>query len=264
MGEPKQGDQWYECGHARWESPAESPCHHQLPEKKRQGGFQRRLYKHGPVVPIKVSGVKGGSVRRRQRPDWMDQLMSGNPKDQGGLEGAMGGFSPRPSAKELLQEALARIQHASSPRPQHAKRQRRGLAPQQLAAARQLPATAGDRFPQLQHAADGQALPESDYSCNTHATTGLQRAGASETGRQQRKMPFPAACKSSLVKQHAFGGKPSWVDRDNTSMQGPEHDAPSEQPGETHCVTLCSCLLQYKLVETLSGCQLLQPCQLTV
>lgn len=264
MGEPKQGDQWYECGHARWESPAESPCHHQLPEKKRQGGFQRRLYKHGPVIPIKVSGVKGGSVRRRQRPDWMDQLMSGNPKDQGGLEGAMGGFSPRPSAKELLQEALARIQHASSPRPQHAKRQRRGLAPQQLAAARQLPATAGDRFPQLQHAADGQALPESDYSCNTHATTGLQRAGASETGRQQRKMPFPAACKSSLVKQHAFGGKPSWVDRDNTSMQGPEHDAPSEQPGETHCVTLCSCLLQYKLVETMSGCQLLQPCQLTV
>jgi len=259
MGEPKQRDQWYECGHARWQSPAESPCHHQLPEKKRQGGVQRRLYKHGPVIPSKVSGVKGGSVRRRQRPDWDDQLLSGNPKEQGGLEGAMGGFSPRPSAKELLQEALARIHHASSPRPQHAKRQRRGLAPQQLAAARQLPATAGDR---LQHAADGQAPPESGYSCNPHAMTGLQRAGASETGRQQRKVPFLAASKPSLMKQHAFGGKPTWVDNNSLSMQGPQHDAPSAQPGETHCVILCSRRLSQ--VESLSGCQLLQPCQLTV
>ena len=239
MGELQQGDQWYECGHARWQSPVESPCHHQLPEKKRQGGVQRRLYKHGPVIPSLVSGVKGGSVRRRQRPDWDDQLLSGIPKDQGGLAGAMGGFSPRPSAKELLQEALARIHHASSPRPQHAKRQRRGLAPQQLATARQLPATAGDRFPQLQHAADGQAPPESGYSCNPHAMTGLQKTGASENGRQQRKMPFSAAGKSSSVKQHAFGGKPTWVDRNSASMQGPEHDAPSVQPGEKHCITLC-------------------------
>ncbi len=246
MGEPQQGDQWHECGHARWQSPAESPCHHQLPEKKRQGGVQRRLYKHGPVIPSKVSGVKGGSVRRRQRPDWDDQLLSGNPKDQGGLEGAMGGFSPRSSAKELLQEALARIQHASSPRPQHAKRQRRGLAPQQLAAARQLPATAADRFPQLLHAADGQAPPGSDYSCNPHVMTGLQRTGASENCGQQKHKSFSAAGKSSLVKQHAFGGKPTWVNRDSTSMQGPEHDAPSAQPGETQCITLCLCLLSIR------------------
>ncbi|KAL0042423.1 hypothetical protein WJX77_011936 [Trebouxia sp. C0004] len=230
MGEPQQGHQWYECGHARWQSPAESPCQHQLPEKKRQGGVQQRLYKHGPVTPSMVSGVKGGLVRRRQRPDWDDQLLSGNPKDQARLEGAMGGFSPRPSAKELLQEALARIHHAASPRPQHAKRQRRGLAPQQLAAPRQLPGTARDRFPQLQHAADGPAPPEPGYSCNPHPMTELQRAEACEKGGQQGKMPFSAAGKASLVKQHAFGGKPTWVDKNITSMQGPEHDAASAQP----------------------------------
>ncbi|DBA85298.1 TPA: hypothetical protein ACH3X2_005989 [Trebouxia sp. C0005] len=230
VGEAQQGGQWHECGHARWQSPVESPCHHQVPEKKRQGGVQRRLYKHGPVIPIKVSGVKGVSVRRRQRPDWDDHLLSGNPKDQGGLEGAVGGFSPRPSAKELLQEALARIHHASSPRPQHAKRQRRGLAPQQLATARQLPATAVDRVPHLQHAAHGQAPPASGYSSHSHAMTGLQRTGTSENRGQQKQIPFSAAGKSSLVKQHAFGGNPTWVDRNSTSIHGPEHDAPSAQP----------------------------------
>ncbi|KAL0050161.1 hypothetical protein WJX82_005522 [Trebouxia sp. C0006] len=92
------------------------------------------------------------------------------------------------------------------------------------------PHTSPDAQVGTSHSQQLGALPGSHTQAPDAQHRGLQRAGASETGRQQRKMPFPAACKSSLVKQHAFGGKPSWVDRDNTSMQGPEHDAPSEQP----------------------------------
>ncbi|KAL0041379.1 hypothetical protein WJX79_001272 [Trebouxia sp. C0005] len=75
-----------------------------------------------------------------------------------------------------------------------------------------------------------QKLLQKRDSLGSNSTTGLQRTGTSENRGQQKQIPFSAAGKSSLVKQHAFGGNPTWVDRNSTSIHGPEHDAPSAQP----------------------------------
>ena len=230
--QPCEHDQWYECGHARWQSQAESPCQHQLPEKKRPGGAQRRLYKHGPALPGSAAGK--GSVRRRQRPEWDDHLTSTNPHNPAGFDGDIGGCSSRPTAKELLQEALARIQNVSSPRPQHVKRQRRGAAPSQPTVPKQYQATAVDKQPQLQCAKAGGDQQKSGHSCSAQdaAARGPQRAGSVQTARQQQSVAMQAAAKQSLVKQHAFGGKPTWVDRNSDQAAGFEQDAQAMQPGK--------------------------------
>ena len=90
---------------------------------------QPRLYKHGPIIPKALPQP----VRRRQRPDWDDHFSPTRarrvPVAPKGSEGRAAPHSPRPTARALLQEALARIQSVASPRAQPAKRQRRSMLP---------------------------------------------------------------------------------------------------------------------------------------
>ena len=176
--------------------------------KRPASDARQRLYKHGPVVP--KSSAMQRPIRRRQRPEWDDHLTSVAPQtERGGVtvpgEG-QGGFSPRPTAKELLQEALARIQIASSPRPQHAKRQRRGKAPQQGQ-----PGPAPGQPPPLQNrqSSAGDVQLGSGHSCGNDDTAapGCCPAWAAE----QRPGLTVQPDKQSLVKRQAFGRKPSWV-----------------------------------------------------
>lgn len=208
--------EWHDPQNTKWR---QQPSQHWPAEKKRQGtGAQRRLYKHGPTIPKSAAGQR--PIRRRQRPEWDDHLTSGGPQTQGDPErGAAGGFSPRPTAKELLQEALARIQTAPSPRPQHAKRQRRGTAPEQAqlhAAAPQRQAIAADKLPQLQHA-----------ESNAIAANGSERSETTQHARRRSQMVTQHA-KQSLVKQHAFGGKPSWISKEQPGCCAMQ----SAQPGD--------------------------------
>ena len=222
---------------AKWQHQKHLPSQHWPAERKRQGvTAQRRLYKHGPVIPKSAAGQR--PIRRRQRPEWDDHLTSAGPQTQGGPDrGAAGGFSPHPTAKELLQEALARIQTASSPRPQHAKRQRRGTALEQAqlhATAPQRQATAADKMPQLQHAGMNPSR-----SCEADATAAnrSERSEAAQHAQRQPKMVMQHA-KQSLVKQHAFGGKPSWVRKDQPSGCAMQ---PAEPGDDTH---LQVCIMQ--------------------
>ena len=189
-------------------SSIDNDCMHGTPQKPKRpaSDAQRRLYKHGPVVP-KSSAVQR-PIRRRQRPDWDDHLTSVAPQTgRGGstVSGEGQGFSPRPTAKELLQEALARIQIASSPRPQHAKRQRRGAAPQHGQSG---PATG--QAPQLQNSqssAGGMQLG-SGQSCGADATAAPGCRLIWDAEQQPSLTVQPD--KQSLVKQPAFGRKPPW------------------------------------------------------
>ena len=226
----------------------------QLQGRRGSSHAQRRLYKHGPVVPKPVLGR--GSVRRRQRPEWDDHLVGNTHPKECSLVGAAGGCSPRPTAKQLLQEALARMQSVSSPRPQHAKRQRRGLAPSQAhhhpAALRQQPATAGARQPQLQQAKQDGAAKQDD-SCDAEAASArdLPGVGCWEKAGQQHSRVLQAAARQALVKQHAFGGKPSWVDRPSASKQSGQYILPCSHvrlipPSTTlskqsHCINEVTC-----------------------
>lgn len=232
--------QWFECGQGRWQSPVQSPGQHQLPEKK-LGSVQRRLYKGGPLIPKPApAGRRGAAARRRPRPDWDDQLLRSNPKSpggfDGGVDGGIGSFSPRPTAKELLQEALARIQNVSSPRPQHAKRQRKCLPPQQPAGPRQPPATAEGSKPQLWNDTEGQHQQNGGHSSSTQAAAARRpaRAGSVHDGKQQptAAIATPTASKQAMVKHHAFGGKPVWVNKASSSVQGAQQNMQSAHPGE--------------------------------
>ena len=241
QAEQVEDKQWFECGQGRWQSPVQSPGQHQLPERK-LGSVQRRLYKGGPLIPKPApAGRRGAAARRRPRPDWDDQLLHSNPKSpgrlDGGTDGGIGSFSPRPTAKELLQEALARIQNVSSPRPQHAKRQRKCLPPQQPSGPRQSPATAEGSQPQLWNDTEGQHQQNGGHSSSTQAAAARHpaRAGSVHNGKQQltAAVAMPAASKPAMVKQHAFGGKPIWVNKASSSVQGAQPNMQSAHPGET-------------------------------
>ena len=210
---------------------------------------QRRLYKHGPVVP--KSSAMQRPIRRRQRPDWDDHLTSvasqtgrgGATVPQTGRGGntvsgeGQGSFSPRPTAKELLQEALARIQTASSPRPQHSKRQRRGTAPQQ-----RQPGSASGQASQLQNSQSsaGGAQLGSGHSCGADATAAQGYCPGWDTEQQPVLTVHPN--KQSLVKQPPFGRKPSWVCRSSADvMVGKYGSAVQNAGGSMHLILfLCS------------------------
>ena len=231
VGRPGDDQQQHQCGHPTWPSQAESPSQHEQQEKRRQVGAQRRLYKHGPIIPKSAMGMR--SARRRQRPEWDDKLTHAQAQSQAEVEVA---FSPRPTAKELLQEALARMRTVSSPRPQHAKRQRRGVAPchdqRHSTAPRQLQSAAGDEEPQLQHACDPQRQ-YSGHSCAIHAVAARpsQKADSDQPARNHQPSVMQAAAKQLLVKQHAFGGKPRWVDKDSIRMKECQQGTQSAQLG---------------------------------
>ena len=203
---------------------------------------QQRLYKHGPAVP--KSSAMQRPIRRRQRPEWDDHLTSVAPQtEKGGVtvpgEG-QGGFSPRPTAKELLQEALARIQTASSPRPQHSKRQRRGTAPQQGQ-----PGPAPGQAPQLQNSQSGagDAQLGSGHSCGADATAAQGNCPVWDAEQQPGLTVQPN--KQSLVKQPAFGKKPSWVCQSSAGVTAGEYgSAVQTAGGSMHLVLfLCSVII---------------------
>ena len=170
------------------------------------------------------------SVRRRQRPDWDDSLSThATPQKQARAFDAMT-FSPRPTARELLQEALARIQTAPSPRPQRAKRQRQTAASRPAHPAVQTqPATAVEAPPQLQQAAvQGPSLSSGPLPFQ-QPTAGSHPSNA----RHQQRQAMQAAVRNGLVKQHAFGGKPRWVPK-AAQMQSGGNEQPSWQPSKSH------------------------------
>ncbi|KAL3163209.1 hypothetical protein ABBQ32_009611 [Trebouxia sp. C0010 RCD-2024] len=217
-----------DCMDARWQN-----------SKRQASGSQRRLYKHGPVVP-KPSAMQQ-PVRRRQRPEWDDHLTATAPQaDRGGSprEGRAG-LSPRPTAKELLQEALARIQNASNSRPQHAKRQRRSTAPQQGQPCPAVPhhQRATDKLPPGQ-SRPGVAQQGSGHSWGDDATAARGQGDGQVQGEQQQAAVGVQHHKQvPLVKQWAFGSKPSWVVQGSGSPGGTaeQHGAgiwPSERSRE--------------------------------
>lgn len=198
---------------------------------------QRRLYKHGPVVP-KASAMQR-PIRRRQRPEWNDHLTSVTPQTERGEafpEEGLGGLGSRPTAKELLQEALARIQTASnSPRPQHAKRQRRGTAPQQGQ-----PGHATHQPPQLQSgkASAGGAQLGRGHSCDTDATAAQ---GVDQVWNAQRQLGLAGQPdKQILVKQPAFGGKPLWVCQSSAGVVSGQYVSAKQLQVEA-CTSLSFC-----------------------
>lgn len=204
--------------------------------KRPASDAQRRLYKHGPVVP--KSSAMQRPIRRRQRPDWDDHLSSvAAQTGRGGVTvpgEAREGFSPRPTAKELLQEALARIQTASSPRPQHAKRQCRGTAPQQGR-----PGPAPGQATQLQNSQSsaGGAQLGSGHSCGA-AATAAQGCRPVWNAEQQPILTVQPD-KQSLVKQPAFGGKPSWVCQSSAGVtDGKCGSAAQTAAASTHLVLI--------------------------
>lgn len=221
---------------ARWQNP-----------KRQASGFPRRLYKHGPVVP-KPSAIQR-PIRRRQRPEWDDHLTAAAPQaDRGTDKEGLGGFSPRPSAKELLQEALARIQNASSPRPQHAKRQRRSTAPnpvphQQIATGKQphLQSRPGvaqqDSGHSWEDAATATAAPQGAQQGCVHSwedSATAARAPANPgpvQGGQQQAAVSVQPDKHALVKQLAFGGKPSWVIQSSAAAAGRQRGGDTQPAG---------------------------------
>ena len=165
-------------------------------------------------------------ARRRQRPDWDDNLtVHATPQRQAGDFDRGGGFSPRPTARELLQEALARIQTVASPRPQHAKRQRRAAASQPEETGQQ-PATAVHEAPQLQPA----AIQEAGHSCGVHKTD----SATAEAAWRRQQYPVQAAARQGLVKRHAFGGKPTWVQKPAKEQDGGNGDPAEKHGGSAH------------------------------
>ena len=189
---------------------------------------QRRLYKHGPVVPKSCAMQR--PIRRRQRPEWNDHLTSVTPHTERGdtvPEEGWGGLSSRPTAKELLQEALARIQTASSsPRPQHAKRQRRGTAPQQAQLGH-----ATHQPPQRQsgRSSAGGAQLGRGHSCDTDATAAQGVDRGWDAQRQPGLTGQPD--KQFLVKQPAFGGKPSWVCQSSAGVIAGQYGSTQQSAG---------------------------------
>ena len=219
-------------------------------QKRLASDAQQRLYKHGPVVS--KSSALQRPIRRQQRPEWDDHLTSAAPQTEGGgvrVPGeGRGGFSPRPTAKELLQEALARIQNASSPRPQHSKRQRRGTAPQQgqpgpgpdQAPQQGQPGPALGHAPQLQNSQSGTggAHLGSGHSCSADATAAQGRCPVWAV--EQRPGLTVQPNKQSLVKQPAFGRKPSWVCRSSAGVSvGKYGSAAQTAAGSMHLVFFC-------------------------
>ena len=216
-------DYGQDCSDGRWQNP-----------KRQASEAQRRLYKHGPIVP--KSSAMQRPIRRRQRPEWDDHLTSAAPQAERGAdrEGVGWDYSPRPTAKELLQEALARIHTASSPRQQHAKRQRRGTAPQQ---GRPGPP---DRQPQVQNGQGvGQLGSGHSWGDDATAAKAAQRLDPDQDAQQRASLTVQPE-KQSMVKQPAFGRKPSWVCRSSVLLSGTagQHGIATQPAGASSCLCL--------------------------
>ena len=198
-------------------------------------------------------------VRRRQRPEWDDNLTAIPPQaDRVTPREGPGGLGPRPTAKELLQEALARIQSASSPRPQHAKRQRRSMASQQGQPCSAVPhhQRGTDKLPQWQfRPQQGSGHSWGDATTATRPSQGAQHAcghswggkataarapqgaGPAQVAQQQAAVAVQPH-KHHMVKQPAFGSKPSWVTQSSASASAivtAGERGGDTQPSGVHC-----------------------------